>query len=85
MSKLSSHQVAIIRDVIAAAKDGRYCHGNGADWVYVERGNPKQVIAANHVRGEVKRMSAEESERYLRGNRPHRSDSTVTSLENFIR
>lgn len=82
---LSAKQISILKDVIAAAKDGRYCHGNGANWVYVEKGNPKQVIHADHVRGTVERMTAAESERYLNGNRPHKSDSTVASLEAFIR
>jgi ribosomal protein L30E len=82
---LSARQISILKDVIAAAKDGRYCHGNGAQWYYVEKGNTKQVIFADHVRSEVKRMTAAESANYLSGNRPHSSDSTVKSLEAFIR
>jgi hypothetical protein len=82
---LSARQISILKDVIAAARDGRYCHGNGAQWFYVEKGNTKQVIFADHVRSEVKRLSSQESEKYLSGNRPHTSDSTVKSLEAFIR
>lgn len=83
--KLSSNQVSILKDVIKAANEGRYCHGNGANWVYVSPSNSSIVIAADHVAGTVKVMSATESENYLRGNRPYRSADTATSLEKFIK
>jgi hypothetical protein len=83
--KLSSNQVSILKDVIKAANEGRYCHGNGANWVYVSSNNSSIVIAADHVAGTVKEMSASESENYLRGNRPYKSADTATSLEKFIK
>jgi len=82
---LSSKQKDLLRGVIAAAKEGRYLHGNGANWIYTKKGNPDVVVAVDHVRETIQEMSAADSANYLRGNRPHKSDSTVKSLEDFIK
>lgn len=82
---LSRKQIEILEEVIQAAKDGRYCHGNGAQWVYVSKNDSSTVISADHVAEKVSTFSKEESERYLRGNRPYRDNNTVSNLENFIK
>jgi hypothetical protein len=82
---LSSKQIELLKIVIAAAEDGRYCHGNGADWVIVEKGNTDTVIAINHVRESTSKMNPEESKRYLANTRAHRDQSTADSLKNFIK
>jgi hypothetical protein len=83
--KLSALQVSLLKEVIEAAKDGRYCHGNGANWVIVDKRDRNTVIHIDHVRSERKVMSATESENYLRGNRPFRDDKTAQSLTDFIK
>jgi hypothetical protein len=82
---LNDKQKTLLKEVIEAARDGRYCHGNGAIWVIVEKGNPKQVIWIDHVRMTRKKSTPAESENYLKSTRAHKSDDTVRSLENFIR
>jgi len=82
---LNSKQIELIKIVIAAAEDGRYCHGNGADWVIVEKGNTDTVIAINHVRESMSKMNSEDSKKYLANTRAHRDQSTADSLKNFIK
>jgi hypothetical protein len=80
---LSSLQISMLRRVIEAAKTGRYCHGNGADWAIVDESRTR-VIALNHVRGDESIFSDEESARYLANTPAHSSESTVKSLTEFI-
>jgi len=82
---LSGTQKDLLRTVIAAAKEGRYLHGNGATWVYTKKGDPKTVVVVDHVQASIKEMSPSESETYLRGNRPYKDENTAKSLENFIK
>lgn len=82
---LSSKQISMLKDVIKAAKEGRYCHGNGAIWVYVSESDRSRVISADHVREEISYMDKEASERYLRNTPAHMDNNTATSLENFIK
>ena len=83
--QLTNKQKDLLRGVIAAAKEGRYLHGNGATWIYTKKGNPDVVVAVDHVQETIKEMSATESATYLRGNRPYKSEDTAKSLENFIK
>jgi hypothetical protein len=83
--QLSRKQIQMLEDVISAARDGRYCHGNGAQWVYVSKSDSNAVISADHVSEKIHYYNKEESERYLAGNRPHRDESTARSLEDFIK
>jgi hypothetical protein len=80
---LSSAQVSMLRRVIDAAQTGRYCHGNGADWVIVDESRTR-VIALNHVTGTESVFSDEDSARYLASTPAHSSETTVTSLTSFI-
>jgi hypothetical protein len=82
---LSSLQKDLIRQVITAAREGRYCHGNGAIWCIVDKNNTKSVIVIDHVAGTRKVMSADESEKYLRNSRAYHDESTAKSLEDFIK
>ena len=82
---LTSKQIELLKVVIAAAEDGRYCHGNGADWVIVEKGNTDIVIAINHVRETTSKMNSDESKKYLANTRAHKDQSTADSLKNFIK
>ena len=75
----------MLKVVIAAAEDGRFCHGNGADWVIVEKGNTSTVIVINHVSESTSKMTADESKRYLNNTPAHKSQSTADSLKNFIK
>ena len=83
-NNLSGTQKDLIRMVIRAARDGRYCHGNGADWAIVDPTNKSMVLAINHVTGKIAHLSQSESEKYLRNTRPHRDEATARDLENFI-
>lgn len=83
MPTLSSYQVSTLKRVIDAAQSGRYCHGNGADWVIVDESR-KNVIVLNHVTGHESTMNDEESARYLASTMAHTSESTVKSLTEFI-
>ncbi len=82
---LSSRQKELLKTVILAAREGRYLHGNGANWVYTKKGNPSVVVHVDHVRETISEMSAKDSETYLKGNRPYKDENTATSLENFIK
>jgi hypothetical protein len=82
---LTNKMIELLKIVIEAAEDGRFCHGNGADWVIVDKGNRDVVIAINHVRESSSKMSADESKRYLSNTPAHRDQSTANSLRNFIK
>lgn len=83
MPSLSSMQISMLRKVIDAANSGRYCHGNGADWVIVDESRTR-VIALNHVSGTESVFSDEDSARYLANTPAHSSESTAKSLTSFI-
>lgn len=82
---LTSKMIELLKIVIEAAEDGRFCHGNGANWVIVDKGNRDVVVSIDHTRESISKMSAEESKRYLSGTPAHRSQSTADSLKNFIK
>ncbi len=75
----------MLQMVIDAASEGRYLHGNGAQWFFLKKGSTSTVVFVDHVRKSVKEMTPSESENYLRGNRAHRDDSVVKSLRDFIK
>jgi len=83
--QLSRKQIEMLEDVISAARDGRYCHGNGAIWVYVSKNDRNAVISADHVSEKIHYYNKEDSERYLAGYRPYRDENTARELENFIK
>jgi hypothetical protein len=85
MAKLDNDQISMLKMVIEAAREGRYLHGNGATWVILKKGSSSVVVVVDHVAKKVSNMNATESANYLRSNRPHRDDSVVKSLENFIK
>lgn len=82
---LTSKMIELLKIVIEAAEDGRFCHGNGANWVIVDKGNRDVVVSIDHTRESISKMSADESKRYLSGTPAHRSQSTADSLKNFIK
>jgi hypothetical protein len=82
---LTSKMIELLKIVIEAAEDGRFCHGNGANWVIVDKSNRDVVVSIDHTRESISKMSAEESKRYLNGTPAHRSQSTADSLKNFIK
>jgi prepilin-type processing-associated H-X9-DG protein len=82
---LSSLQKDLLRQVITAAREGRYCHGNGANWVFVDKSDTSRVIHVDHVRGTREVMNAADSEKYLRNSKPYHDEATAKSLENFIK
>ena len=82
---LTSKMIELLKVVIAAAEDGRYCHGNGADWVIVDKNNREMVIAINHTRETSEKLSAEASKKYLANTPAHKDQKTADSLKNFIK
>lgn len=87
MKKLSQKQIEIVKDVIAAARDGRYCYGDVpmGIHVYVEKGNPKQVITTDYINSGMTRLSASESESRLRSSKPQKSPSVASALEALLK
>jgi hypothetical protein len=82
---LTSKMIELLKLVIVAAEDGRFCHGNGATWVIVDKSNREMVITIDHTRESMEKMSPEASKKYLAGTPAHKSQSTADSLKNFIK
>ena len=82
---LSSLQKDLLRQVITAAREGRYCHGNGANWVIVDKNDFTRVIHIDHVRGSREVLSTADSEKYLKNSKPYHDEETAKSLEKFIK
>lgn len=84
MLTLSSAQIYLLKTVIDAAKNGQYCHGNGADWVITD---PERTLVQhiNHVTGSVSWMSKEDSARYMASTRPYTDLGVAESLTAFIK
>ena len=82
---LTSKMIELLKQVITAAEEGRFCHGNGATWVIVDKSNQEMVITIDHTRESLEKMSAEASKKYLAGTPAHKSQSTADSLKNFIK
>ena len=64
-----------------AAEEGRYCHGNGADFSFVEDG---YLVMLNLVRKDYVRkpLTDPDAANYVAGTRPHREEHTAESLRN---
>lgn len=84
MALLSPSQKDMLQTVIEAAASGRYCHGNGANWVITNE-DRSIVTCIDHVTGQISLMNAEESARYISSTRPHTDLSVVESLSHFIK
>ena len=82
-SNLNAQQINMLQRVIDAANAGRYCHGNGADWVITDESRTI-VKTMNHVTGDESTMTVEDSARYLASTPAHTSESTAKSLAEFI-
>lgn len=82
---LTAGQKNLLRQVIAACREGRYLHGNGAIWTFTKVGDPKTVVTIDHVHETIKESNAKDSETYLRSNHPRRDENTAKSLETFIK
>jgi len=82
---LTGKMIELLKIVIEAAESGRFCHGNGATWVIVDKNNRDIVISIDHTRESLEKMSAEASKKYLVGTPAHKSQSTADSLKNFIK
>lgn len=65
--------------VAQAAEEGRYCHGNGNYFVYVEDGD---LVTVSLVDKTIERspMTSESAQRYLSSNRPYRDLATADSM-----
>lgn len=73
--------------VAQAAESGRYCHGNGADFVYVEGRIEDQedsgyLVMLNLVRGDYTRtpLTDPKAKAYIASTRPHTEMHTAESL-----
>jgi len=77
----------LFEQVISAAKEGRYCHGNGAQWCIVEK----------TYNGQYKNVVIDTSARNFDGNigtkvyvdtpnpvAPYQADTTVNNLEQYL-
>jgi len=82
---LTNRQIDLLKLVIEAAKEGRYCHGNGADWVIVDKNNKDTVVHINHVTGSISKLDKDSSANYLKNYKPYKSESTASSLTEFIK
>ena len=85
--KLSKKQIAIVRDIIDAARDGRYCYGDipMGIHVYVEKGNPKQVVTTDYKNEGVTLLSPVESGSRLRMSHPQKSPEVASALEQLLK
>ena len=64
-----------------AAEEGRYCHGNGADFIYVEN---DYLVHLNLVTKDFTRtpLSDPKAANYIANTRPHREEHTAETLRN---
>ncbi len=86
MSRMSKQQQAILRDVIAAARDGRYCYGDMGFGVhvYVDKADRSVVITCDVINGASTRLGASESASRLKMKQPHRAENVAKDLEKML-
>ena len=75
-------KVEILSEMAAlAAEEGRYCHGNGNYFIFVD-GN--ELVTVSLCEGTIDRKSLDDefAKNYIRNSRPYKSLETAESLRN---
>lgn len=85
MSK-NAQVITLFEAVIKACEDGRYCHGNGADWWTVDTDRKTVVVYETAAaRPGIRRLNAADSARYLASTPPHRDKTQANILRDIVK
>jgi hypothetical protein len=79
-------RIKYLEEVIKAAEEGRYCHGNGASWFTVGKDGKTVVVYETATNPpSTHTYNAEESARYISNTKPHKAPDTAKNLRDFIK
>lgn len=84
---MSDRLAGLFQEVINAAKEGRYCHGNGATWCIVEKtwdGTTRNAVIDTSVAGPDGQLGYKRYVATANPAAPHASDTTADNLEDFL-
>lgn len=84
---MADHTYDLFQQVINAAKEGRYCHGNGAIWCIVEKqlnGSLRNVVINTSQMGYNNQLGIKQYVDSANPVAPYVANTTVTNLEAFL-